>query len=130
MGIISACLPTLRPVVRLVLGDMLGLTSGNKSSNGGGKSLTMQSGTGRQNLSNQPRVDETDGSFERLSDTDRASDNLPIMSHGAAHGVWTGEGAVSSQIKKGSRAKAQEIPLQGIVVKKDIHWEERPARPY
>lgn len=128
-GIVSACLPTLRPVILLV-GQYMGLKgsmfrSTNDSagmSKSGGTNLGPVTGT-RTALESKADGGKEGGPFYRLPDDTSASQTTTgnlRPDHGYEYSVSTS--GVPSRMKGdgGSLSSGDEIPLQGIRVDTDF----------
>ena len=132
-GIVSACLPTLRPVMLLV-GRSLGVKgsifrSGAASAafsknNGQSASRGTRSTGGRTDAELVNSKNRGDGTFYRLDDDNvsgqTTEDNLPVDSklrpeHGYGYTVTSKPGK-----GEGDSLSGDEIPLQGIRVQTDF----------
>jgi hypothetical protein len=131
-GIVSACLPTLRPVILLV-GQSMGLkgsmfrstnASTGMSKTGGGTNLGPVTGTRTALESKADGGKEGGGPFYRLPDDPNASAQRTTTAnlrpdHGYDYSVST-SAVASRKGDGGSLSSGDEIPLQGIRVDTDF----------
>ncbi|GME26016.1 hypothetical protein GTA08_BOTSDO08397 [Neofusicoccum parvum] len=110
-GIIGACLPVLRPLLRLVSDQFGSEKSGSRTHNRSGSELVTIGGTGasRSKLGGGGGGDQKH--FQRLDDHS---------------GRWGGTTTIVSHRRvEGDEGSADEVPLNGILVGKDVAWSER-----
>ncbi|EOD53091.1 putative integral membrane protein [Neofusicoccum parvum UCRNP2] len=111
-GIIGACLPVLRPLLRLVSDQFGSEKSGSRTHNRSGSELVTIGGTGasRSKLGGGGGGDQKKH-FQRLDDHS---------------GRWGGTTTIISHRRvEGDEGSADEVPLNGILVGKDVAWSER-----
>ncbi|KAK3329940.1 hypothetical protein B0H66DRAFT_542409 [Apodospora peruviana] len=136
VGIIAACLPTLRPLLRLVLGRAFAGRSSkdaNTPSNGGGGNgrtlITIGGGAVKGGLRGQYSTSKskgstsggtrTIGSFEQLDDGDFGPDSPELWPRDYPA---TREVSVYGRGGRDPSVTSDEIPLDGIGVKRDVRW--------
>lgn len=109
-GIIGACLPVLRPLLRLV-SDQFGSEkskSRTAAHNASGSELVTIGGTG----ASRSKLERDQKHFQRLAETSGE--------------IWGAKTTIVSQRRVDrDDGSADEVPLRGIMVDKDVAWSER-----
>ncbi|KAL1615515.1 hypothetical protein SLS56_011784 [Neofusicoccum ribis] len=119
-GIISACLPTLRPLMKMVssqFGSSRGRsgkgTTGNLSRN---TELVTIGGTGAK------RSQTGERHFKRLDD-----ELVTVVEEGSHYGNSTMVTRSHSAQHSDGSSSSDQVPLTSIMVTKDVQWSERNA---
>ncbi|EKG18773.1 hypothetical protein MPH_03999 [Macrophomina phaseolina MS6] len=110
-GIIGACLPVLRPLLRLVSDQFGSEKSRSRTAghNASGSELVTIGGTG----ASRSKLERDQKHFQRLAETSRERS-------------WAAKTTIVSPKRiDGDDGSADEVPLNGILVGKDVAWSER-----
>lgn len=136
-GIISACLPTLGPLVQIGIrkfGITTGLTWGSqqKTPASGASDLQTIGGSGapKKVVKVTDTFDDTpmtkskgSRAFQRLSEYSGNSDE---------HVGWVNKSELKSSVRahdvEKDRGESDEIPLHNIVIRTDVEWQESQSR--
>lgn len=115
VGMLSASLPTMQPVMQLLFGRWIGESSMGQSDTSG---LVTIGGTGPKHLSRNNTVNR-DGPFKRLNDNDSAEEPVLWPENYAQQRNVTVEGKGTT-----SEGNTDMIPLNTITVQKGLSWTE------